>query len=722
MKRGLPILLLGLATLGAAFGQSDFQVTAVYGGASQIISSGAALALSASNVGQRAFINFTVVYTGSSLGTIQSLAFTGTSEMAIVSAPSTPVNLVPNASFGFSVEYLPSTGSAVSGQVAIGLLENNQASSFQVTLNGSAPNLTLTYFFQPNGSPIGLNAGGGITFPSTNLGSSATATLTILNAGGLTGTLQSVTLSGAAYQLGNAPSTPLPLPPGQQVSFNVNFAPQNTGGSLGILVLNLNGNAATISLSGTGTAPTLSASYVLADGNVHPLPDGTAISFPAVAINATTSATVAIQNQGTGPATVSAIAVSGDGFNLSNSPLLPATVAAGQTLVFGFVFAPPHAGSFTGTFTIGMTGQSVSGTLAGSTTGSQLTYSYTSGTSSATLLPGGTISMADIAVGQSSTVTVSIVNAGAAATTISSIGLNAGGPVFGLQNLPSLPLNLNPGGTASFAVGFSPNATGTLTETLHVNADVFGVLATALAPQSLPAYQFQGPSGAEQAAQQPSVGLSLATPYPLPLQGTLTLTFDSSVFTEDPAIQFASGGRTVAFTIPANSTLALFNGSATSIPLQTGTTAGSIVITPAFALQNGFILTPSSPPVLTMTIAAAAPQLVSGSIVSETLDGFSLVLNGYVTARSLKQLTVQVTPVSGNSFSSTSLTVDLTSSAAAWFQSAASSSFGGAFQITIPFVLQNGSSTADLVHTLQSLSITATNAIGSSTALSVTIP
>jgi hypothetical protein len=83
---------------------------------------------------------------------------------------------------------------------------------------------------------------------------------------------------------------------------------------------------------------------------------------------------------------------------------------------------------------------------------------------------------------------------------------------------------------------------------------------------------------------------------------------------------------------------------------------------------------------------------------------------------------VQVTPVSGNSFSSTSLTVDLTSSAAAWFQSAASSSFGGAFQITIPFVLQNGSSTADLVHTLQSLSITATNAIGSSTALSVTIP
>ena len=214
----------------------------------------------------------------------------------------------------------------------------------------------------------------------------------------------------------------------------------------------------------------------------------------------------------------------------------------------------------------------------------------------------------------------------------------------------------------------------------------------------------------------------MASPYPLPLQGTLTLTFVSSVFTDDPAIQFASGGRTVAFTIPANSTQALFNGTATSIPLQTGTTAGSIVITPAFALQNGFILTPSSPPVLTMTVAAAAPQLVSASIAAETLDTFSLVLNGYATARSLQQLKLQVTPKSGESFSTTSLTIDLTSSAVAWFQSAASSSFGGAFQIAIPFVLQNGSTTADLVHTLQSLSITAVNAIGSSTALTVTIP
>src|SRR5205823_6180639 len=100
---------------------------------------------------------------------------------------------------------------------------------------------------------------------------------------------------------------------------------------------------------------------------------------------------------------------------------------------------------------------------------------------------------------------------------------------------------------------------------------------------ALPSYQFQGPSGTQQPAQQPSIGLTLASPYPLALQGTLKLSFVSAVFTDDPAIQFASGGRTVNFTISANSTRAQFISNATSMPLQIGTTAGTIVITPSFS-------------------------------------------------------------------------------------------------------------------------------------------
>jgi len=66
--------------------------------------------------------------------------------------------------------------------------------------------------------------------------------------------------------------------------------------------------------------------------------------------------------------------------------------------------------------------------------------------------------------------------------------------------------------------------------------------------------------------------------------------------------------------------------------------------------------------------------------------------------------------------------VDVTTAASAWFQSATSQGFGGSFLVAIPFTLQNGSTTTDLVHLLQSLSITATNDVGASSSISVAIP
>jgi len=191
---------------------------------------------------------------------------------------------------------------------------------------------------------------------------------------------------------------------------------------------------------------------------------------------------------------------------------------------------------------------------------------------------------------------------------------------------------------------------------------------------------------------------------------------------DDPSIQFASGGRVVKFTVPANSTQALFNNTANLLPLQTGTTAGNIVITPSFAMQSGFDLTPASPTSLTLTIASAAPQLLNGSITGVTLSSFTLAVSGYSTTRAVRQLDVQLTPKQGQNFSTTRLTLDVSSASSSWFQSTAAQTTGGTFLVTIPFTLQNGSSTADLVHALQSLTITATNEAGASNALQVAIP
>jgi hypothetical protein len=113
--------------------------------------------------------------------------------------------------------------------------------------------------------------------------------------------------------------------------------------------------------------------------------------------------------------------------------------------------------------------------------------------------------------------------------------------------------------------------------------------------------------------------------------------------------------------------------------------------------------------------------LLSASITSQTLNSFTLVLSGFSTTRTVRQLDIQITPRQGEDFSTTRLTLDVSSASSGWFQSTASQPFGGAFIVAIPFALQNGSSTDDLVRRLQSLSVTAANEIGVSNGVSVPI-
>jgi len=953
MTRRLPILLLSAAVAltiaPTAFAQS-LQVSVTANGILSNIGPGGSLAITANGIGQAVPATVTVRSGGTATATITGATVGGTTEMTLLNAPAFPLTLSPGASTSFTVQYLPASGNIVSAQVSIAYSVNNQPSAFQFALTGTSPRLTFTYSFASGGALSNLNAGDAITFPATNTGASASATLNILNSGSANGLLSSVAVSGTAFQLSSSPA-PVAIPPGQQVSLNVAFAPQASGGSQGLLTLGFPTSNLTFTLLGTGTAASLQVTYALADGNVHPLPSGTTIGFPSVDINATTTATIAISNQGSGSGTVTGISISGAAFQLSGLPSLPATVPAGQSLRFGIVFAPTQAGSYSGTFSINLTGSSISGTLAASTsssnislayidpntnntlslqnnstlqfpntlvgsvtnitlvatnsgtgtgvinsialgggsappfqllnlpalpvsvppsqkvnfgirfspqqqqtfasslvvnengqnvtinlaaqgTGPQYTYTSSTGSGTAAVVPGGTIAIANtnvgqtasvtitvtnagsgagqipgiavtgqgfsltnvpavpitlqpsasqqftlnftptqpgaisgqltigsdtftvagtaigslliytytnsvatttvtqggtvifapIAVGNSETLTFSVQNTGTSAAAISSINLTAASAIFALQQLPGLPLNLASGATINFTVSFSPNNTGTLTATLAINSNNFLLSGTGTAPPTLPSYQFQGPSGSLQPAQQPALGLSLASAYPLPLKGTLTLTFASAVFTDDPSIQFASGGRTVNFTVAANSTQALFNGNVTTVPLQTGTTAGTITITPSFATQTGFDLTPNSPSALTLTIPHSVPQLTSASIASETLNSFTLILNGYTTTRVLTKLAIQIAPKQGSTFSTTSLTVDVSTASAAWFQGATSQPFGGSFMVAIPFTLSNGSSTADLVHLLQSLSITATNDVGTASSISVAIP
>ena len=681
------------------------------------LSTGTTIVFPAVDLNGSTTATITIVNQGGGPGTVTAISVGGAA-FQLKGVPLLPATVPAGQNLSFGIVFAPTQAGTFNGTFRIDLTGNSISGSLTATTASS--NVSLAYVDPNTNNIVPLSNNSTLPFPNTQSGAGSTVTLVATNSGAGTGFINSVTLGGnsaSAFQLLNLPALPLPVPPSQQAKFAVRFNPQQQQAFSALLVIGIDGQSLTINLAAQGTGPQYTYASTNGNGTTAILPNGT-LAIADTTVGQTTSLTISITNTGTGQGQISAVGLTGQGLSLSGLPAVPFTLNQNGSQQFTLTFAPLQPGSVKGQLTIG----SDSFTVTGTGIGSNLIFTYTNAAAATSVTAGGVVVFPPSAVGSSESVSFSIQNTGTSPATISSINLAATSSVYSLQQLPGLPMSLNPGVTITFAAGFLPNNTGTQTATLAVNNSTFTLSGTGTQPAPLPAYQFQGPAGNMQPAQQSAVGLSLSSPYPLPLQGTLTLSFVSSAFTDDPAIQFASGGRTVAFTIPANSTQALFNGTATTIPLQIGTTAGDIVITPSFTIQGGFNLTPSSPVALTLTIPRSAPQLLSASIAAETLNTFTLTLNASSTTRTLRQLDIQITPKQGVNFPSTHLTIDVSVSSASWFQSTASQSFGGGFQVAIPFVLQNGSTTDDLVHDLQSLSITATNEIGTSSTLSVPVP
>jgi Putative Ig domain len=217
--------------------------------------------------------------------------------------------------------------------------------------------------------------------------------------------------------------------------------------------------------------------------------------------------------------------------------------------------------------------------------------------------------------------------------------------------------------------------------------------------------------------QQLNVGIQLASPPPTALQGTLHLTFTPSVAGlpagyMDPALQFAAGGTTLNFTVPA--------GVATVSPLtggtiQQGTVAGTLTVTLTSLTSNGVSVLPPTPVTAAATILPLPPVITANSvhITNLTASGFDVVLTGYSTTRDMTSATFTFTANAGTQFAgSATFTVPLTAAYTAWYQSAQSQSFGSMFQLQVPFTLSGST------NVLQSVSVTLTNSIGTSAAVS----
>jgi hypothetical protein len=233
----------------------------------------------------------------------------------------------------------------------------------------------------------------------------------------------------------------------------------------------------------------------------------------------------------------------------------------------------------------------------------------------------------------------------------------------------------------------SAGTTGTRSYQVNVALPQVSVNVTGLPPASNPGTQ----SGFQ---------VGLGEPYPVPVTVTATLTFTADSGGDDPAVQFAGGGRTIQITIPAGST------TAPNLQLQSGTVAGTVTITFRLAALSSDI-TPTPVPTRTVRITPAPPVITSVT-ATRNATGFTVTVSGFASTREITQVLFTFNAAPGSNLQTTQITAPVDTLFSNWFGNSASTPFGSQFLLTWTFTVQGDTSA------IASVGVTLTNRLGNS--------
>jgi hypothetical protein len=704
--------ILGTARSASA----QFQLLVQFGSTTEVVGNGANVPVTANGVGQPVQVTLTATYVGAGTATLGTPQLLGSTAFTLGSGAS--ANLTSGQSASYTIVYTPASGAQAFANLAIP--NSGAGGSISLSFTGSTPNFVFGYAIQPQGNAVPLSSGGTLTFPPTAVGATTTASLAIENTGSAAGTLNSLTISGTAFQTVALALLPATIGSGQTLQVTIAYTPTAAAADTGTIQLAFPGQNVTFNLAGTGTQLT----FTLTQGTQTLVVNQNQVSLAPTTVGGTAIVSVTATNAGNANSVVDVLSLTGVGFQLLNAPPVPQTIVPGGSLNLTFIFTPPQGGNFIGLLTIGGTTLTIRATGSGPL----YTFSFTTGSVVNPVSPNGSIFFATAQLGQSSSTIFTVTNTGTAPGIISGIFVGEADSPFTITGLPPVPVTIGLNQTVSFGITFTPTTVTSVSGTLHLDGLVFLLTGAGGAPPPFPSYSFSGPQGTLGPLQQPTVSLTLATPYPLAVTGTLTMTVAPSGFSADPAIQFSTGGRTVMFSIAPNTTAAVFANGSESIELQTGSTSGTITLTPVFQTLSGVSLTPAVPPSLQLVVPPAAPLLIGAQVTAQSATTITLAIAGVSNSQTLTELDLSFTPAAGYTLSGGSVHLSLASVAGAWFQSAAAQAFGGQFVATITFTFGNGSSSVSTTSTtiftaaVSGVSITVTNAQGTSPALVVPLP
>lgn len=652
------------------------------------------LTMPATPVGSTTIIQFYITNTGISPVQVQGVA----SANPTFSVFPASLSIQANQSGVLTISFQPKAAGSASGAMTF---STGDGTAFSFTLTGIsvAADFVLSYLLNPDGNQTPVSGGGVLVFKTTPVSQTNTASFVVANRGTGPGTVSAVTLSGAGFRISGLPLLPAQVPPGAALQFTVIFAPTQNELYEGSLQLTIGGAIQGIRLTGEGASAAYSYELISAETRTTIAPNST-IPFGQTQLNMPLSVTIQIQNTGNAAGTVGSVSVVGAGFAAANLVPLPAALPAGAVMAFDLTFTPTAPGTVAARLII----DGVTFNLSGTGVGAQLGMRFSVGSSTTAVANNGVANFPNAVVGTTVSGSIDIQNTGNAAATINNVSLS--GRYFAVT-APALPARIDPAGTLSLPVSFTPGALGVLTSTLGIDTQVITLRGIGAAPPDLPAYTFTGVGATAAAAEQPSVGLMLADTYDTEITGTLTLTFTPDSFVTDPAIQFATGGGVAVFRIPAKTKTAIFSTGGTAVQFQTGTVAGMITITPAF-LTGQVSITPASPAVRTVQIASSAPVIRNLQIGTRTANSFEVLISGYSTPRAVTQITLQFAPAAGGNLQTTSLALNAESAFTSWYQTAASNTVGSQFTASMMITVSGN------IGAVQAVSATATNAKGTS--------
>lgn len=301
-----------------------------------------------------------------------------------------------------------------------------------------------------------------VEFPVVAIGASRLERVTIRNTGTDDLIVTALAIDGGEndeFRVNRAPTLPVTVLPEGSIEVLLAYAPVTAGSASGTLTIASNDPgtpAAILSLNGVGApVPTPQIATHTAT-----------LSFEEVEVGHTRERAVSIANMGNATLTIREINVESEPegvFTLADASTNEISVAPQSEVQIGVVFAPESVGLVTGALQL-MSDAANAEVLTVPLDGMGTEAPMPTLTASPAIVDFGAL-----AIGQTRTLTVNMLNEGTGDLTITDLELSAAdGESFALGAIPALPVVVPPNTTVTAEIGFTPGAVGSATGVFRI--------------------------------------------------------------------------------------------------------------------------------------------------------------------------------------------------------------------------------------------------------------